>query len=74
MAGSGDRGVSRRAERIEMMKRKTAEGYLYETDILELTDAPCSHPRTLTLITNSFGNLSNPLLKNGRIFSRPIAR
>ena len=32
--------MRRRAERIEMKRRRMAEAYLYETGILELTDDP----------------------------------
>ena len=40
MVCGGDRGMSRRAEKIERIKRKMAEVYLYETGIFELTDDP----------------------------------
>jgi hypothetical protein len=38
MSCGGDRGTSRKAERIEMKNRRIAEGYLYERVVLELTD------------------------------------
>ena len=42
MAGGGDRGMSKQAERIEMRTRMV-DTYLYEPGILELTDDIVEH-------------------------------
>ena len=67
MAGGGDRGMNRRAEKIEMNRRKMADAYLYETGILELTDDAAEYSNTFySLYRTPFKNLSNPLFKSSR--------
>ena len=74
MGDGGDRGISRRAERIEMKRRKIVDPYLYQTGILELIDDTDQSSNIPLLIINSSRNLSNPLFENGRIFSRSATR
>ena len=43
--------MSKRAERIEMRKRKAVDTYLYEPGISELTDDTVQHSNVFTFIT-----------------------
>ena len=68
MAGGGDRGMSRRAERIEMKKRRTVDAYLYETDIVGLTDDTVRYSHILVLIPSFFQEIF-PILSSRTVVS-----